>query len=171
MKKSSDKYIGKNTWVSSSVYNHGIVEKEVLFGLRDMIALSMPVFEKLLSLPEDIIFRLATHRKFSGLYYQNSHTILIDPRFSYMPFLEILAHELVHAEQYYDGRLSADFKNGKWYNVWQGKLFPAREFSIKTELSYDEYRNQPWEKEAFGREKDLAKKVIIEVNNKYFRNK
>lgn len=58
--------------------------------------------------------------------------------------MKTLAHELVHVKQYWRKELCGD---GGW--TWKGKN--AKNYS---------YENQPWEKEAYGREDELFNKCF-----------
>lgn len=85
----------------------------------------------------------------TGLHF-SSGNIFVDPRNTIKSVVETIAHELVHAEQYNMGRLT----NGMHaYRLWNGTPYqPPR--------NYNEYRNLPWEKEAFDRQTELAEKAL-----------
>lgn len=71
---------------------------------------------------------------------------------------KVLAHELVHVSQYETGRLQYTDD----VTIWEGK-----EYVIHREksLSYEEYKNQPWEEEAFRLEKVLYSKYLEQTND------
>jgi hypothetical protein len=79
-----------------------------------------------------------------------SKVVVIDNRLKLSHALEVLAHELVHAEQYHQGRMDW---NGGW-NYWMGTRW-----STNQGTTYNAYRELPWEKEAWGRQEELAKEV------------
>jgi hypothetical protein len=69
-----------------------------------------------------------------------------------------LAHEMVHAEQYHQGRLKNEYISGKgWVHEWNSEL------NTNKGTTYRAYRNQPWEVEAFDRQEGLAKIVAAEL--------
>jgi hypothetical protein len=61
---------------------------------------------------------------------------------------KILAHELIHLEQYDSGRLRV-IKNG--VVIWEGKEMNVLDIP---------YNDRPWEREAFKRQDDLEKKLL-----------
>ena len=72
----------------------------------------------------------------------------------FFSLLNCIAHELVHAEQYYENRLDFTYVRGKGFlHMWNGD-----EINNKG-TTYRAYRNQPWEIEAFSRQASLAEKV------------
>jgi hypothetical protein len=75
----------------------------------------------------------------------NHFHILLEPRRYGRedPIYEILAHEMVHLKQYVTGEL-VDIVD--WVTMWQGELYRD---------TPEDYLNTPWEKEAFGRQKQL----------------
>jgi len=81
-------------------------------------------------------------------------TVVINPLFKWESFFNTLAHELVHAEQFYQGRLETVFvKNKGWLHHWKGEINTSKG------KTYNSYRNQPWEKEAFERSPILCRQV------------
>jgi predicted metallopeptidase len=61
---------------------------------------------------------------------------------------KIMAHELIHLEQYDSGRLRVI---GSGVVIWEGKEMNVLDMS---------YNERPWEKEAFRRQDDLEKKLL-----------
>lgn len=57
----------------------------------------------------------------------------------------VLAHEMIHLQQYVSGRLQMSVMTGA--AIWEGESFPA---SVP-------YEERPWEREAFKQERDLLK--------------
>ena len=116
---------------------------------------SLPVFRTLLDLPDDLTFRLARIKgKYGGLYVSTMKTVVINPLYTWESFFNTLAHELVHAEQYYQGRLEHVYDKKKgWLHHWKGEINTSKG------KTYNSYRNQPWEKEAFERSKGLCEEV------------
>jgi hypothetical protein len=78
----------------------------------------------------------ATYKVNSKPYY----TVEIDVRQTIDEFCDTLLHELVHIEQYFEGRLK--LKSELFYSIYEGRKI--RLVSSKS----DEYHDLPWEKEA-----------------------
>lgn len=115
---------------------------------------AMPHFRKLLNIPKNVMFRIAGVRgRARGMYHAGDEIALIHANLKPEVALAIMAHELVHAEQYHRGDLKLVRDNYKWYDVWQGKRYTGGS------KSYEEYRELPWEVEAFARQDILARQV------------
>jgi hypothetical protein len=161
----------KSTDICVNAKNNIYVSRDLTYGRRkrpaavqvatDSIKTFLPAFRTLLDLPDDVLFRIARIKgKYGGLYMSTTKTVVIDPLYKYESFLNTLAHELVHAEQYYQGRLEAVFDKKKgWLHHWKGEINASKG------KTYNSYRNLPWEKEAFDRSGPLVKKAkeILEV--------
>lgn len=121
---------------------------------------ALPEFHKLLDLPKDVNIRIAGIKspKIFGRYYDTEKVAEIDPRKSDKHSgLATLAHELVHAEQYYTGRLQKTYVRGRgWESLWNGEVGPRG-------ATYKSYRNSPWEVEAFDRMEPLALQVAVKL--------
>lgn len=155
----------KSTDICINAKNNIYVSRDLTYGRRkrpaavavaeDTINGSLPVFRTLLDLPDDLVFRLARIKgKFAGLYVSGVKTVIINPLYKQKSFLNTLAHELVHAEQFYQGRLETVFVTNKgWLHHWKGEI------NTNKGKTYNSYRNQPWEKEAFERSITLCEKV------------
>lgn len=85
-----------------------------------------------------------------GLHFHGNR-IFIDPRQSLQRVVEILAHELVHAEQAHRGDLLAG--GPQCFRVWKGNEYPMPK-------NWVEYRNLPWEVEAYDRQNPLARQAL-----------
>ena len=120
-----------------------------------VIQKTVPLFSKLLDVPKDLVFRLSRCKgRFTGKYNHEERTVWINPNYAWDRILETLAHELVHAEQYHQKRLASVFLDRKgWMYQWNGEV------NTNKGSTYNSYRNQPWEQEAFGRQKELADRV------------
>jgi hypothetical protein len=64
---------------------------------------------------------------------------------------ELICHEMVHLEQAHQGWLAADQVDQQM--VWFGKRFDP------SSVSYQEYREFPWERDAWRRGPQIARKV------------
>lgn len=114
-----------------------------------MFKQAIPVFRTMLDFPEDTKFRIAPikARCKNGMYQSMTKTVTVDNRLKLSHALEVLAHELVHAEQYHQGRMTWE----KGYNYWMGQRWCKGQGS-----NYNAYRELPWEKEAWGRQEKLS---------------
>lgn len=73
-----------------------------------------------------------------GRAFDSKNLIEIDPRYSYKNIIETIAHELVHSEQYKQGRLK--HKPGN-VSLWNNRL-------VSRGTTYKQYLALPWEVEA-----------------------
>lgn len=138
-------------------YDKKYVEKSV--NSITLIKLVMPIARELLDIPSNIKVYLKPNRRANAYYSHSGRKVVIDPRRckTYVEVIAALMHELVHAEQFKQGRLELTTRTMKW----MGR--PVRQ-EIR---DYAKYRAQPWEVEAFEREKELcdlvAKKLRKEL--------
>ena len=160
MIKDTDKLVGKRVYMSlSAIYTHG----EKADAVKQIIQKTMPEFRKLLNLPADLIFRVAPikARNTNGSYDSDHKLVNIDCRLPWAKALEVLAHELVHAEQYHTNKLKKKFVGRKgWMHYWNGEIGNKG-------TTYKAYRDQPWEQEAWSRQAVLAEQVCSILEGKY----
>jgi len=160
MIKDTDKLVGKRVYMSlSAIYTHG----EKADAVKQIIQKTMPEFRKLLNLPADLIFRVAPikARNTNGSYDSDHKLVNIDCRLPWAKALEVLAHELVHAEQYHTNKLKKKFVGRKgWMHYWNGEIGNKG-------TTYKAYRDQPWEQEAWSRQAALAETVCSILERKY----
>jgi len=148
----TDKQVTDNIWVSTDALNK---LPDNTRNIVNMIVQTLPAFKKLLRL-SDVKFRITKFksRTLNGRYIRGSKIIELSPKLKFEQALVVLAHELVHAEQYNTGRLRQEWTSQGWTMFWNNNQ------SFVKGSTYLAYRNLPWEKEAFGREKELAEKVL-----------
>jgi hypothetical protein len=105
---------------------------------------------KVINLPANIDVVLRPIRRMYGrASFRNKHfKVEIDIRQTYEEFKNTLLHELVHIEQFFEGRLSND-EQGEL--VWYGKRYRVDMNNLTA------YVNLPWEEEAFRRASNLKK--------------
>ena len=124
------------------------------YPIAELIKSTESAFRGLLDFAEDTTFRVTAIRKRTkhGQYWSKVKTVELATA------IQTLAHELVHAEQYHQGRLvaSQSAASGDWNQYWNGE-------HVKVGTGYKAYRALPWEMEAFDREKELADKVIAQL--------
>ena len=134
----------------------------------EILSKAIPILRKILDLPADIK-TIARPIKSSSkaLYFGCYRLAEVDPRKgSVFDILSSFCHEMVHAQQYAQGRLEQKLvigRNGpEWNHYWEG--LPHRD--ARPSMNYHAYRNLPWEKEAFERQDGLAKQVLAEIEHK-----
>jgi hypothetical protein len=144
----TDKSVAPHITMSlSAIYTHTNSANKIV----EMVKIALPALRTLLHFDEDVTIRVAPikARNTNGRYYAGTKVAEIDCRLSVSRALEVLCHELVHAEQYFTRRLA-------WWGrtqYWNG------EASSNRGTTYSAYREQPWEQEAFGRQAKLAAQV------------
>jgi hypothetical protein len=142
--------------VKSGKYKSFLENAEILQGITKS---RYNWITRFINLPKniEIIFR-PIHMKYGrALVYKDGdgfrYVVEIDIRQGLSDFYDTLIHELVHIEQFFEGRLSVNSDSD--FFVWEGKkVMPIS--TTETEL----YNNLPWEKEAIERAAILVKKVF-----------
>lgn len=116
---------------------------------------SLPAFKKLLIIPDNVKFRICTFKGSTrGCYSNDTKTVCISALSEWSQIMKTLAHELVHAEQFHTKRLShVKVPRGGYRMAWNGAIGSKG-------TTRNAYLNQPWEKEAFGRQEKLACQVF-----------
>ena len=118
--------------------------------LRIRKYINLPEKVKIILRPiRDVIGSAATYR----VKTQNYYSVEIDVRQNLDEFCDTLLHELVHIEQYFEGRLK--LKSELFYSIYEGRKI--RLVSHKS----DEYNNLPWEKEATKRAAKLKHTIYL----------
>lgn len=160
--RKTDRHIGGGIYLGAScLFNRRYRNKAL--DVAKTVNRSINLFRQYLDIPPDIFIRIAPIKgAANGRYCHSTRMVEIDCTLRQDTALEVLAHELVHAEQYHTGRLKQHFESTLgWLHSWNGdKIFNKG-------TTYQAYINQPWEKEAFGREKELAKKVKMDMDKIY----
>ena len=154
---SSDRQIAPNVFVSlQALYNKVNINALQLAKDANHI-LNFMRKHKILNLPENIQVRICginaknTRARITRYCLTNRFVIEVDYRItSKRAFIESICHELVHAEQYNMGRLEYAVVAGQYVAHWNGT--PHHQAA----RTYDQYRAQPWETEAFKRQVELA---------------
>lgn len=152
----TDKTVAKNISMSlSAIYTHSKTSKEVLATVYK----AMPVLHKILNIPENVHVRIAPikARRTNGRYSHGEKMAEIDCRLPWNKALEVLCHEMVHAEQYHTGRLENVATGRGWCHKWNGSV------DFNKGSTYKAYRDQPWEQEAWARQAELCELVMKEL--------
>jgi hypothetical protein len=80
-------------------------------------------------------------------FFNGSYYLFID-NFGRKEAIEVIAHEIIHIQQYQTNELSYNHESG--ILEWQGKLFGTHQL---------EYSNRPWESDAFDKQGQLESKI------------
>lgn len=157
----TDKYIGGNIYLSASSLNTKHYRNKTL-NVASVVNRSIDQFRKYLNFPKDIKVRITPIKgKVSGRYSCENKLVVLDCKLSWDRALEVLAHELVHAEQYHEKRLVMKYVSRKgWCHYWNGVIGSHG-------TTYKSYREQPWEIEAWSRQAELAEKVCQDLEKIY----
>jgi len=160
--RESDKHIGNNIYLAASCLLNKRYRNKAL-DIATLVNRSVHQFRKYLNFPRDVNIRIAPIKgSINGRYINSSRTIEIDCKLDWDKALEVFAHELVHAEQYYEGRLKSKWIYGKGYvHSWNGSN------NLNKGTTYRAYRNQPWEVEAWSRQAELAERVCSDLEKIY----
>lgn len=158
----TDRQVSDGIYLSlSCLYNKKLKDKADT--VRSVIEATAEEFLKLLNVPDDIRFRVAPIKgRFSGRYNHDARTVELDCRLHWHHAMLVLAHELVHAEQFNENRLETRYLPSVGYAYfWHGKRWKDKG------TSYQAYLNQPWEKEAYERQTKLVEQVCATMDVKY----
>lgn len=144
----TDIKIDKGVYLSAQLRSNGSARE-----LAQYVVDVLPIFRKHLNFSDNITIRIANIKSKGtfGQYWSTEEKVVVRPCKNVLKFFSHLAHELVHAEQYHECRLVTEFVGRRWEKLWYGQC--VRRVS---------YRNLPWEKEAFDRQDEIAKKVFNE---------
>lgn len=148
----SDRKISTHVWVSYAAYYKSPAQRARIDSQAALIERAMPVFYELLHIPRYVSIRIAglKARTLRGKYVHTEKTAELSHKLANDRLLTTLAHELIHAEQYNTGKLKNEWSDCGWVHSWEGDI------NTNKGTTYQAYRNQPWEIEAFGREQIVA---------------
>lgn len=156
--KMTDVKMSENVLISRQVYN--TMGSDTYGKWVPIAQQTLDVLSKVLKLPENLHIRICCIKSLNtkGRYYYTQKTAEVDPRRCYFvdSFIQTISHELVHAEQYHEGRLY--WSATERMHCWNSDLV------YNKGTTYKRYRSQPWEVEAFERQGELANFVRSELN-------
>ncbi len=151
----TDIRVAKGIWRSmQSKYN----KAHVIYGERavQVVKCALPILEKQLDLPPDLNIRIASVKgRVRGWYVSKQELAIVDYMLRGRQVLETLCHELVHAEQYHQGRLKTEWIDRDFQDVWMGSAVKAS------------YTQRPWEIEAWARQVELADLVVDQLGTDF----
>lgn len=162
MIKKSDKLVAENFYCSLQVYRDQAyrVDRKQYFetcasGIRGMV----DHIRKHLDLPAKINVRVARlgRTNATGMYFWRCNTVVLDELLLEKDDLcVVLAHEMIHAEQYYTGRLAVSEDDNIFYWNDGAGAVPIHNWACR---DYHEYRDLPWEKDAYDRQGPIAEEL------------
>ena len=163
----SDKKIGPHVWASYHTMYRSRKSRRAARDAANLIECALPYFRELLDFSKTVKVRIAGIKgRVNGRFSNDQELVMLDNQLIFNPYrtgaapyrmIEVLAHELVHAEQYHQGRLANTLGKRGWMHQWNGEVNTNRG------STYRAYRNQPWEIEAFSRQGDLAAKICTKL--------
>jgi hypothetical protein len=89
----------------------------------------------------------------STLTFNRESKVRINLQLSTKELIYPLVHELLHLNQIHEGKLSV---NRFGDCVWEGKTYKLDQ----SKLSYNDYKNLPWEQDVAAREKQLLVNIL-----------
>jgi hypothetical protein len=89
----------------------------------------------------------------STLYFNQENRIRINLQLSKKELIYPLVHELLHLNQIHEGRLAIT-RFGEC--VWESKVYKLDQ----AKMSYNDYKQLPWELDVATREKELLVKIL-----------
>ncbi len=112
-----------------------------------------------ISLPDDVTLEFTSLGKTvyaeTPLNCLAEKTIRINDTLSVEEMVEPLIHELIHLSQLHTNRLAIS-RTGKI--IWDGVSYVVDQAS----MTYKEYRNLPWELDAYDRQKSLLDSILTQ---------
>lgn len=157
--KSSDRHLGGGLYIAAAILNSS--RRNLGLDVAHVVNRTIDAFKNYLNVPDNLNVRIAScPRSYSGRYIHAFRTIELSYKLNWRQVMEVLAHEMVHAEQYHEGRLSHTFQRGKFLWLWHDKTY-------KNHRNYTAYREQPWEQEAFDRQTMLTEWVINDLDEQH----
>lgn len=157
--KSSDVIISPKVWASYQyLYNKRLrFSKEHLEKYAKIVEYSIGVLSNDLNFDSKVRVRFCRFKGNRGGEYNSQYNCIGMMVYRVIEStLNLLAHELVHAEQYHEGRLANGSGKFHWNNG------PSDKVSVPyhANYNYNRYKNLPWEVEAFTRSPQLTKKHL-----------
>lgn len=147
----TDRKVSSNIWLAQSALKN---DNAIL--IAKLIKATLPEFRKLLNFPKNVKFRVGPIKRgeTAGRYWSKSKIVELDSRQSPNDALVVIAHELIHAEQYYEKRLVNKWSKRKgWVSYWKGKANNLKG------TTFNSYMSQPWEVEAYYLQSPIAETV------------
>lgn len=124
--------------------------------VAELFYMAVKCAHKIMKLPSDlrVDLRPLPRKSLNGYYTHRLKKVVVDPRKGDLKtLLQTLAHELVHAEQFNDGRFAIAGRSYQWC---------GRDVKLESR-NYLKYIAQPWEAEAFKRQNGIAEELITMI--------
>lgn len=126
----------------------------VIYKKAEYIEKSREFLTKEFDINDRIVLGLKIQDKDYG-YISLNGFIYINSKFDLKTNIKTLCHEMTHLKQIKDGRLGYIKNKNRFIIIWENKQYPDI-----SKLPYDEYKEFPWEKEAFDYENKFTLKTI-----------
>jgi len=135
-----------------------VSSRKSLYANARLLSMSLEELEKILTFSKDVTIVLdkIAGRNWYGAFDEYDNKAYIRYRNNFKSMLPVLAHELVHAEQFHTVRLYFKNVKGNFIPYWNGRKNTSNE-----KANY--YYNQPWEVEARYRQEILAVQVYLNL--------
>ena len=117
--------------------------------MTDIAEKVLPIIRQMLNLSIEnskVVIGFCKAKNVYGLYSFDKKICRIDPRVTVLQFVDTIAHELTHAAQHSEGRLSAKGASFFWEEKMIGYL----------PTTYSKYLALPWEVEARAKAKEIV---------------
>lgn len=147
--------MGKNVYASFFSLYHP-QHRSWVKRLVDVAQRAVPIFHERLKFPDDqiVIIRRMADTDHGEFVFRGQSIHLNHSTCSLSHFIETLAHELVHSEQFYTGKLGFETMGNPGAKLsFNGDDY----YLLDGDLSYPEH---PWEIEAYGRQRELRDYVL-----------
>ncbi len=156
----TDKHIGGGIYLAQSVLAGR--KRNKALDVATVVNRTIDAFKHYLNVPSNLVVRITSFKGgMLGVYRSRTSTVELSYNLPWRKAMEILAHEMVHAEQFHEKRLEVDLVKGKWYYFWNGVK------SNNRGTTFAAYRNQPWEQEAYDRQEMLTDWVCQDMEEWY----
>lgn len=146
--------------VPAYVLTHATYKKYKVAELATLVAAAVPLMREHLDFSDsiDIIIKPIRMRDRVGQYHEGRDEVVLDfRRGSRYSLISTLAHELTHAEQYFTGRLTREWKKWDWVYQWENNVIGNKGSTFQS------YMKLPWEIEARERQDGIALMVCDDL--------
>jgi hypothetical protein len=123
---------------------------------------------KLIKINPKLILRIGIDdRDFQGLHHDKWNVVEVKPISDRAYFLQLVCHEMIHSEQYYTGIYERTHPLCD-YGIWKGKRYKFPDFKNikKMKNGLEIYERQPWERDAYNRQGEIACEVMGLIKEK-----
>lgn len=139
--------------------DHKLEQTEFVKDIKKLCDYALEIIDDILKVDPNLKIKITKLKNdFNGMFFPISNEIWISAEQTQLKDVLItLAHELIHAEQAFTGKLKKSYKCG--YYKWNDSL-------IKLDNAAG-YKDLPWEKEAFSRQGEVALYIYNKICENY----